>query len=207
MNAPRDPDMAPMLSLFWTVTVRAPTSRTSGRILPELDPRSYLGFIDAASVDVPRVQVLLQAENSGIYSLQPLRRVQRTHTTALTVMLLVDRRWLSIKIDQKCNQNKCIQCIHININVSILTKAIRKCIQKCIQSINPSKTSSPGSRNEQALEANDDHQRRACPQLPCPQYSRALLSLNGAHEAPAAEPAVKMATRAFLLARQPPPTS
>ena len=72
---------------------------------------------------------------------------------------------------------------------------------------NPSKTSSPGSRNEQALEANDDHQRRACPQLPCPQYSRALLSLNGAHEAPAAEPAVKMATRALLLARQPPPTS
>ena len=77
---PLDPDMAPMLSLFWAVTVLAPTSRTSGKILPELDPRPYLGFIDAAaSVDVPRVQVLLQAENSGIYSLQPLRRVQRTH--------------------------------------------------------------------------------------------------------------------------------
>ena len=76
---PLDPDMAPMLSLSWAVTVLAPTSRTSGRILPELDPRPYLRFIDAASVDVPRVQVLLQAENSGIYSLQPLRRVQRTH--------------------------------------------------------------------------------------------------------------------------------
>ena len=75
--------LAPMLSLFWTVTVRAPTSRTSGRILPELDPRPYLRFIDAASVDVPRVQVLLQAENSWIlsYSLQPLRRAQRTHGT------------------------------------------------------------------------------------------------------------------------------
>ena len=56
---------------------------------------------------------------------------------------------------------------------------------------NPSKTSSPGSRNEQSLEANADHQRRACPQFPCPQSSRTLPSLNGAHEAPAAEPAVK----------------
>ena len=70
---PLDPDMAPMLSLFWAVTVLAPTSRTSGRILPELDPRPYLGFIDAAaSVDVPRVQVLLQAETVGFTLSNPL---------------------------------------------------------------------------------------------------------------------------------------
>ena len=51
----RNPDMSPMLSLFWTVAVRTPTSWTSSRLLPELDPRAYTRLIDTASVDVPRV--------------------------------------------------------------------------------------------------------------------------------------------------------